>query len=119
MLRHIVCWKLKGTAEEQERVVCRFREMMDDLQKILPEILSCSIGVNRHEGEEAFDLCVDETFADQPTLEYYLYYPDHVAIRDYMSASSYIRWCSISSTNPTRQKQKREPGVCIRPAPFS
>ena len=89
MLRHIVCWKLKGTAEEQERVVCRFREMMDDLQKILPEILSCSIGVNLHEGEEAFDLCVDETFADQPTLEYYLYYPDHVAIRDYMSASSY------------------------------
>ena len=53
MLRHIVCWKLKGTAEEQERVVCRFREMMDDLQKILPEILSCSIGVNLHEGEEA------------------------------------------------------------------
>ena len=61
MLRHIVCWKLKGTAEEQERVVCRFREMMDDLQKILPEILSCSIGVNLHEGEEAFDLCVDES----------------------------------------------------------
>ena len=80
MLRHIVCWKLKGTAEEQERVVCRFREMMDDLQKILPEILSCSIGVNLHEGEEAFDLCVDETFADQPTLEYYLYYPPEIKL---------------------------------------
>ena len=91
MLRHIVCWKLKGTAEEQERVVCRFREMMDDLQKILPEILSCSIGVNLHEGEAvaAADDRDHPPGVDQPTLEYYLYYPDHVAIRDYMSASSY------------------------------
>lgn len=88
MLRHIVCWKLNGSAEEKEQVVRRFREMMDRLQEVLPEILSCSIGVNIQKGD-VFDLCVDETFEDEAVLNHYLYYPDHVEIRDYMTSVSY------------------------------
>lgn len=87
MLRHIVCWKLKGGKEEKEKAVGDFRNMMDRLQKKLPEILSCEIGVNIHEGD-VFDLCVDETFENEKILEYYLYYPDHVAIKDYMTSVS-------------------------------
>ena len=86
MIKHLVFWKQKGTQQEKETVDTTFRQMICDLIKVLPQMVQAEVGVNVNTGN--FDVCIDSVFRNREEFDYYMFYPDHVKIKEYMTAAS-------------------------------
>lgn len=83
MIKHIVMWKLKPEAEghtAQENALW-MKEHLEALMGVVPELLSCEVGINVAEGN--YDACLVSTFRSLEDLAAYKIHPAHVAISTY------------------------------------
>ncbi len=83
MIKHIVMWKLKPEAEgrtAQENAQW-MKEHLEALMGVVPELLSCEVGINVAEGN--YDACLISTFESLETLDIYKKHPAHVEISTY------------------------------------
>ncbi len=86
MIKHIVFWKVKE--ELRQEAFETFCGMTDHLRSILPEIVETRAGMNFNEGD-GYHICVDAVFRNEKDLETYIYHPDHLKVREYMTSISY------------------------------
>ena len=81
MLTHIVIWKYKADAGEEER-----REhvaMLRRLPAIIPEVQSFAVGFDVLKLPRSYHTGLVATFKDRAGLEAYTVHPDHVAVADF------------------------------------
>jgi len=81
MLTHIVIWKYKSDAGEEER-----REhvaMLKRLPAIIPEVESFAVGFDVLKLPRSYHTGLVATFKDRAGLEAYTVHPDHVAVADF------------------------------------
>jgi hypothetical protein len=81
MLTHIVIWKYKAGASEDDR-----REhvaLLRALTKVIPEIRSFAVGSDVLHLPRSYDTGLVATFRDRAGLEAYTVHPDHIAVADF------------------------------------
>jgi hypothetical protein len=81
MLTHMVIWKYKAEASEEERRehVARLRA----LAEVVPEVQSLAVGFDVLRLPRSYDTGLVATFRDRAGLEAYTVHPDHVVVADF------------------------------------
>jgi hypothetical protein len=79
MIKHIVMWKLAQTAEnksknENAKIV---KELIEALQKVIPQIHKIEVGINFNDSDAAFDVVLYSEFKTEADLEIYQDHPEH------------------------------------------
>jgi hypothetical protein len=79
MIKHIVMWKLAQTAEnksknENAKIV---KELIEALQKVIPQIHKIEVGINFNDSDAAYDLVLYSEFKTAADLEIYQDHPEH------------------------------------------
>ncbi len=85
MLKHVVMWKLKETAEGKSKAenALWMKEHLEALIGIVPEIKSLEVGINVLESDMAYDAVLISTFENKEALASYKVNPKHVEISSY------------------------------------
>ena len=85
MLKHVVMWKLKETAEGKSKAenALWMKEHLEALIGIIPEIKSLEVGINVLESDMAYDAVLISTFENKEALAAYKVNPKHVEISSY------------------------------------
>ncbi|MBO5699046.1 MAG: Dabb family protein [Bacteroidaceae bacterium] len=95
MIKHIVLFQLKDelTQEQRAEVMNTFKAGIEQLPAVIIEIVDISVNFNCNEAE-AWDICLESTFASMADLETYAQHPDHkavgAALRPHMAARSCV-----------------------------
>jgi hypothetical protein len=78
LLTHIVCWKYRPEATDEQRRdhVARLRR----LREVIPEVLSLSVGAYVLRLQRSYHTGLVATFRDRDALEAYNVHPDHAAV---------------------------------------
>lgn len=85
MLKHVVMWKLKETAEGKTKAEnAQFmKEHLEALWGIVPELKSVEVGINVKESDMAYDAVLIAEFENEAALAAYKIHPEHVKISSY------------------------------------
>ena len=78
MVKHIVTFKFKGTAEERQDVARRFMEALIQLPDEIEELISMEVGINENPAE-SWDLVLTATAASLDDVAKYSAHPTHMA----------------------------------------
>ncbi len=78
MVKHIVCFKFKGTKEERMDVARRFAEALVQLPDEIEQLQSIEVGINENP-KETWDLVLTATAATLEDVAIYSAHPAHVA----------------------------------------
>jgi hypothetical protein len=86
MLKHIVLFKLKQSAEGASRAenAEKIKAQLEALIGKIPQIRRMEVGINAVPSDAAYDLAIYAEFADQKELEIYAKHPEHVKIADFV-----------------------------------
>ena len=90
MIKHIVFWKVKGTAEERHAIIEEFRGKIDYLKTIIPQLDNAVIGENYNDGD-VFHVCIDSSFENEELLNSYIDNPEHLKVRAWLNENTYDR----------------------------
>jgi hypothetical protein len=87
MLKHIVMWKLKETAEGKNKLenVLLMKRMLESLPGRIPEIEFLEVGVNANHSDAAYDVVLYSEFRDEAALYAYQEHPEHVKVADFVA----------------------------------
>ena len=88
MVKHIVMFKLKGTAEERRAVASQFKAALEALPEKIDVLRSIEVGLNQNPAE-TWDVVVDK-MAD---VEVYAKHPAHVAAAGLLGEHKDMRAC--------------------------
>jgi hypothetical protein len=86
MVRHIVMWRFKDSAEgrtKQENMQY-IKERLYQLKDLIPEINSMEVGVNVNKSDAAYDMVLVSVFEDIEALERYEVHPEHRKVSEYV-----------------------------------
>lgn len=78
MVKHIVMFKFKGTAEEKRDIASRFAEALIQLPAEIPQLKSIEVGLNMNPGEK-WDLVLTATADSLEDVAIYSAHPAHQA----------------------------------------
>lgn len=78
MVKHIVTFKLKGTAEERVAVSRQFRDALVKLPSVIDCLQSIEVGINENPSED-WDVVLTATVATLADVAIYAGHPAHVA----------------------------------------
>ncbi|MCU0610396.1 MAG: Dabb family protein [Candidatus Eisenbacteria bacterium] len=83
MIRHIVMWTLKESADGKPKAqnAVRMRDALEGMRPRIPEILRLEVGLNAVQGPEAFDVVLVADFATRDDLERYQAHPAHEQVK--------------------------------------
>ena len=86
MLKHIVLFKLKHTAEgeSKEENAKKIKHELETLTAKIPQIRHIEVGINVIPSETAYDIAIYSEFADEKDLNTYMKHPEHVKIADFI-----------------------------------
>lgn len=88
MIKHIVMWKLKDSAEgntkAQNAVI--IQERLEALSAKIPEIKFMEVGININPSEMAYDAVLVSEFASPEDLETYQNHPEHKKVQGFVKA---------------------------------
>lgn len=95
LIRHIVMWKLKETAEGATRAenVLKLKEKLESCRDIVPGILHLEVGVAKPGLDSTYDIVLYSDFADKAALDAYQVHPHHLAIKTFVVAVREGREC--------------------------
>ena len=79
MLTHIVCWKYKTEATEEQRE--NHRAELRKLSNTIAEVLSLSVGADVLHLARSFDTALVATFADRAALDVYDAHDEHKKVQ--------------------------------------
>ena len=78
MLTHIVCWKYHPEISEEDRV--KHIDMLRSLPKLIPEIVSLTVGRDILGLQRSYDTGLVAVFENMDALEIYTGHPAHVDV---------------------------------------
>ncbi len=86
MLKHIVMWRLKDTAEgkNKEENMEIMKEKLMVLEDIIPQIKYIEVGLNINPTDAAYDVVLISHFDDEEALKIYAKHPEHVKVADFI-----------------------------------
>ncbi len=86
MVKHIVVWKFKQSAEGASRAenLKKAKAMLEMLKGKIPAIRRFEVGIDVSLTESSFDLVLNSEFADTRALEEYRSHPDHVRVVEFL-----------------------------------
>ncbi|WP_442807939.1 Dabb family protein [Trinickia soli] len=95
MIRHIVMWKLKETAEGASRAenARKLKERLEGCRDIVPGILHLEVGIAQPGLESTYDVVLVSDFADKAALDVYQVHPTHEALKQFIGAVRESREC--------------------------
>lgn len=76
MIKHVVMFKFKGTAEEKTDIAKRFMEALIQLPCEIPELKSMDVGINMNP-EESWDMVLTATADSMEDIATYSAHPAH------------------------------------------
>ncbi|MCL2740945.1 MAG: Dabb family protein [Oscillospiraceae bacterium] len=87
MVRHIVMWKLKEFAEGSPKAVNagRIKGMLESLVGVVPQLASCSVGLNDLADPANYDAVLCSEFGSWEDLEAYKRHPEHVKVSEFVA----------------------------------
>jgi len=96
LIRHIVMWKLKETAEGATRAdnLAKLKDLLEGCRKLVPgtpQLLQT--GVAEPGLFSTYDLVLVSDFADKAALDAYQNHPDHVVVKQFAQAVAEARQC--------------------------
>ncbi|CAG4892381.1 Dabb family protein [Paraburkholderia saeva] len=88
MIRHIVMWKLKESAEgaSREENALKLKEKLEGCRDIVPGILHLEVGIATPGLESSYDVVLISDFADKAALDAYQIHPKHEALKGFVGA---------------------------------
>ena len=86
MLKHIVLFKLKGSAEgaTREENAKKVKEMLEALRGRIPQIRHLEVGINCLPAETAYDVAIYSEFEDENALDGYMKHPEHIKAAEFI-----------------------------------
>lgn len=92
MVKHIVTFKLSGTAEERAAVARRFADALMALPGQIPCLKSMEVGINENPAEE-WDLVLTAIVPTLADVDVYAKHPAHVAAASIIAGHKAGRAC--------------------------
>ena len=86
MLKHVVMWRLKESAEGRTKAqnAIHAKEILDLLPYKIKEIKNLEVGINVLNTSPSYDLVLIMDFANILDLQAYQSHPEHVKVADYI-----------------------------------
>ncbi len=86
MLKHIVMWKFKESAEgaTREENLRKAKSLLDALPPRIPQIKIFEVGIDILHSDSSCDLVLISGFDDDTSLVAYQNHPDHVAVVEFL-----------------------------------
>ena len=86
MLKHIVLFKLKPTAEgaSKEENAKKIKHDLEVLKGKIPQILHIEVGINVIPSDAAYDIAIYSEFANEADLSTYAKHPEHVKVAEFV-----------------------------------
>lgn len=84
MVKHIVMWRLKESAEGFTKAenANRMKSWLENLKLSIPEIKRLEVGINFNPSPVAYDIVLYAEFEDKKALDVYQNHPQHVEFKE-------------------------------------
>ncbi|MBE6318509.1 MAG: Dabb family protein [Bacteroidales bacterium] len=92
MVKHIVAFKLTGTAAERREVSLKFKEALMALPKQIEVLRSMEVGINENPNE-TWDVVLTAVVDSMADVEVYAKHPAHVAAAGLLAGHKGDRAC--------------------------
>lgn len=92
MVKHIVCFKLKGSVEERREVAERFKRALMELPAQIDVLRSMEVGINENPAED-WDVVLAAVVPTMDDVAVYAKHPAHVAAALLLGAHKEARAC--------------------------
>lgn len=92
MVKHIVCFKLTGTAEERLAVAESFKAALEALPAVIEPLQSIEVGINQNPAE-TWDIVLTAIVPTMADVEVYARHPAHVAAAGLLAGHKADRAC--------------------------
>lgn len=92
MVKHIVMFKLKGTAEERLAVARSFKDALDKLPAQIECLQSIEVGLNQNQAED-WDVVLTAVVPTMADVAVYAKHPAHVAAAGLLGTNKELRGC--------------------------
>ncbi|VWD17664.1 Dabb family protein [Burkholderia lata] len=95
MIRHIVVWKLKESAEGATRAqnALKLKEKLEGCRDLVPGTLQIDVGVATPGLDATADIVLVSDFADKAALDAYQVHPVHQEVKKFVVAVAESREC--------------------------
>jgi|SRR3990172_526234 hypothetical protein len=86
MIKHIVLWKLKASAEGagKEQNARKMKAELEALKGKIPQIRHIEVGINMVPSDAAYDVALYSEFATESDLDAYQKHPEHLKVADFV-----------------------------------
>lgn len=90
MIKHLVFWKLKETANESDKArnAEKIKAMIEALQPQIPGTIRLEIGFNFNPADTASDVALYSEFESKAALDTYQKHPEHVKVAEFVKQVS-------------------------------
>ena len=87
MLKHIVMWKLKDTAEGRSKAenAQKVKFLLERLKKEIKEIRTMEVGINSNNSADSYDIVLYSEFSNVNKLKIYQNHPEHIKVGYFVS----------------------------------
>lgn len=87
MIKHIVMWKLKESAEgnNKESNAKKMKHLLESLKQKIPQIVSIEVGLNKDGSKSSYDIVLYSEFRNMQDLEKYQSDAEHKKVSDFIS----------------------------------
>ena len=92
MVKHIVSFKLTGTADERRQVAEQFKEALLKLPQTIDVLESIEVGINENPAE-SWDVVLTAIVPTMADVEVYAKHPAHVAAAGLLAGHKEMRAC--------------------------
>lgn len=92
MVKHIVTFKLTGTADERRQVAEQFKEALLKLPQTIDVLESIEVGINENPAE-SWDVVLTAIVPTMADVEVYAKHPAHVAAAGLLASHKEMRAC--------------------------
>jgi quinol monooxygenase YgiN len=85
VIRHIVMWKFKDSAEGATRAenLATFKTMLEGCRDLVPGTLHLEVGIAGEGLESSSDIVLISDFTDKAALDAYQVHPEHLVVKDF------------------------------------
>ncbi|MCK9617576.1 MAG: Dabb family protein [Lentimicrobiaceae bacterium] len=82
MIKHIVCWTLKGNAEGRTKAenAVVMKNLLEGIKGIVPGMIHYEVGLNFNVSDAAFDVALYSEFENRDALDAYQVHPEHLRV---------------------------------------
>ena len=92
MVKHIVSFKLTGSAEERRAVAEKFKTALEALPAVIEPLQSIEVGINENPAE-SWDVVLTAVLPTMEDVEVYAKHPAHVAAAGLLAGHKADRAC--------------------------